>query len=158
MRMNPRVSPRPRGVAAVELAVVLMLLSTLVFGTIELGRALYHYDTLAKSVRATARYLVVQRPKEAADVPAWAARGRCLAVYGTPECAGTPLLSGLSTAQVSIREPSTDSAMKGIQTGHGLLDIVSVSIEGYEFKSAVSFVIPDLTFGAITAVMPYVYF
>lgn len=158
----PRPTPRPaRGVAAVELAVVLMLLSTLVFGTIEIGRALYHYDTLAKSARAAARYLAVTRPKDTgADLEAWKEAARCLAVYGRPDCSGsdTPLISGLTLAQVTVREPSSDAAMKNIRTGEGTIDIVSVSIVGYRFRSAVSFVVPDITFGGITAVMPHVYF
>lgn len=159
--MPHSASPPARGVAAVELAVVLMLLSTLVFGAIEIGRALYHYDTLAKSARAAARYLAVTRPKDTgADLEAWKDAARCLAVYGRPDCASsdTPLLGGLSLAQVTVREPSTDPAMKSIRTGEGTIDIVSVSIVGYRFRSVVSFVVPDITFGGITAVMPHVYF
>lgn len=158
--MRPPPPRSARGVAAVELAVVLILLSTLVFGTIEIGRALYHYDVLAKSVRATSRYLVMNRPMDASSVPAWKAVGQCLAVYGKPNCsdADTPLIDGLTTGLVSISEPSTDPALKNIQTGEGTLDIVSVTIAGYPFRPVASFVVQDITFGAITAVMPYVYF
>jgi Flp pilus assembly protein TadG len=46
-----------RGTAAVELAIVLPFLMIMLFGLIEIGRALYHYHAVTKSVRDATRYL-----------------------------------------------------------------------------------------------------
>lgn len=52
--MNKR---RHRGVAMVELALILPLLLTIFFGIVELGRALYQQNMLAKSVANSTRML-----------------------------------------------------------------------------------------------------
>lgn len=154
--MNSSLPRAPRGVATIELALVLMLLSTLVFGTIELGRALHHYNVLAKSVRTTARYLSTNPPTEAESWVAWKETGECLAVYGQPRCDAnaTPLLPGLMRSQVRIVDPYTFTSARSIQSGAGTLDLLSISIEGYQFRSVVSFVVPNIVFGRISAVMP----
>ena len=74
----PKTS-RPRGVAAVEFALLLTPLILLVFGTTELGRAIYSYDTLDKTVRDAARHLSQHGPGDATA----AAEARCLAAYGS---------------------------------------------------------------------------
>ncbi len=46
-----------RGIAAVEFAIVLPFLMLMLFGMIEIGRALYHYHAVTKSIRDATRYL-----------------------------------------------------------------------------------------------------
>ena len=46
-----------RGIAAVEFAIVLPFLMIMLFGTIEISRALYHYHAVTKSIRDATRYL-----------------------------------------------------------------------------------------------------
>ncbi len=46
-----------RGIAAVEFAIVLPFLMVMLFGMIEIGRALYHYHAVTKSIRDATRYL-----------------------------------------------------------------------------------------------------
>ncbi len=46
-----------RGIAGVEFAIVLPFLILMLFGIIEIGRALYHYHAVTKSVRDATRYL-----------------------------------------------------------------------------------------------------
>ncbi len=46
-----------RGIAAVEFAIVLPFLMLMLFGMIEIGRALFHYHAVTKSVRDATRYL-----------------------------------------------------------------------------------------------------
>ena len=58
----PRSLHSQRGVALVELALVLPLLLAVCFAITEFGRAIYTYDTLAKSARDAARYLTTQTP------------------------------------------------------------------------------------------------
>lgn len=82
------------GVALVEFALVLPLLLIITLITTEFGRALYQYNTLAKSVRDSVRYLSFQTPGTNID------QAKNLVVYGSLSDTGTPLASGLAKDQV----------------------------------------------------------
>jgi Flp pilus assembly protein TadG len=58
MRRN-RLSRRRRGATAVELAVVLIIFLTLVFGMLDLGLGVLRYHVLAQSSRQIARQAIV---------------------------------------------------------------------------------------------------
>jgi Flp pilus assembly protein TadG len=147
---------RQRGVAAVEFAIVLTLLVTIVFGITEFGRAMYQYDTLTKSARAAARYLAVY---DAAD-PAVRNRAACVAVFGAPTCSGPTLLPGLGVGNVQALDPTTDGSLQAVPVSGGLgtMDLVQVTISGYRFESVVPFIVPNLLFGPIVARMPQSFF
>ena len=73
------------GTAAVEFAILLLPMLLLAFGVVEYGRAIYNYNTLVKSVRASARLLSSQSP----DNDGYAGLqedARCLAVHGNVDC------------------------------------------------------------------------
>lgn len=134
-----------RGVAAVEFALLLIPLVLLVFGVAEFGRALYQYNTLAKTVRDSARMLSQYNPVDA-DYPLDDAK--CLAVYGTvcndPNRPLAPLAPGLTTAMVVVCNPVTSAGCSGayanVSTGSGTINLVEVRISGYSFSSVVPFV------------------
>lgn len=92
--MNARHPPLQRGVALVEFALILPLLLLLALLATEFGRALYQYNTLAKSVRDAARYLSVQAPGTRI------AEARNLVVYGSVAATGAPLALGLTASLV----------------------------------------------------------
>lgn len=137
-----------RGVAAVELGLLLLLLVTLAFGVAELGRAMYQYNAIAKGVRDAARYLTQQTPGLAL------ANAQNLVVYGSLSATGVPAAPGLTTAMVTARDrlsdPATHSAGGASSLGPGV-HWVTVTVTGYEFVSIVSFVVPDITFPPISA-------
>ena len=147
-----------RGVAAVEFALLLIPLLILVFGVIEFGRALFQYNTLVKAVRDSARFLSVESPSDA-SYPL--AQARCLAVYGNTACAGVPLVSGLTTAMVEVCNPVDASDCPGenfsaVATGFGSINLVTVKIVGYPFKSLSLPFVPSLdsiVFGPIHTTM-----
>lgn len=56
-----------RGVAAVEFALILVLLMTIVAFIVEGGRALWYYDALAKATRDAARFMSVVPAAELRD-------------------------------------------------------------------------------------------
>ena len=64
--MRFRSSPRQHehGAAAVEFSLVLIPLLVLAFGVVEYGRAIYHYDIVAKSVRAASRLVAAYDPSD----------------------------------------------------------------------------------------------
>jgi len=149
-----RSRSRQRGVAAVELGLLLTPLVMMIFGTTELGRAIYSYNTLVKTVRDAARHMSQHGPGD----PVIAAEARCLAVYGTTDCSGAAVAPGLTTGMVVTCDaidwsgcPSQSHA--GQSTGLGSVDLVTVSIQGYAYNSLVQFVIPNMTFNNISATM-----
>lgn len=163
--MSKQFGARQRGVAAVELGFVLIVLVFLVFGITEIGRAVYQYEALTKSARAAARYLGT-RMATGADVQLAA---RCLAVYGVASaaCDGdglVPVVPGLTVANVVVSEPISNLALRQIQTADGgaSIDLVTVTISPanapYRFVSIVPFVFPSIDFAPINAAMPQVYF
>jgi hypothetical protein len=106
--MNNLNKMNSRGVAMVELAIVMPLLLMLLFGITELGRALYQQNSLYKAVESGARYLArangILDPATGCDktLPAWAdslepGYAANLIIYGRtePVAGNTPLLPNL---------------------------------------------------------------
>jgi Flp pilus assembly protein TadG len=146
---------RQRGVAAVELALVIIPLLLLVFGVSEFGRAIYQYNTLAKATRDAARFLSTQgsglgRPEAA-----------CLAVHGNRTCAGPALAAGLAAPNIQVCDAINCAGTHlAVQTGTGQINLVSVTISGFQFVSLVNFSVfgytigaPDITFADISTTM-----
>lgn len=107
---------RQRGLAAVELTLVMPLLLFLLLATAEIGRMLYQYDTLTKAQRNGVRLLATQlnygQQSSLNDCPTTGGslpdnlmvRASNLIVYGAEGGGTTPLLPGLTTANVSFCE------------------------------------------------------
>jgi Flp pilus assembly protein TadG len=146
---------RQHGVAMLELAICLPLLITLVFGITEFGRAIFLYDTLAKSARDAARFLAVRDPSS----PGAVSDAKCMAVYGNPNCAGSPLAAGLTTAMVSVCYAADPSCAANFQSqgASPVINLVGVTIGGantpYAFTSVIPSVVPSFNFGAISVTM-----
>jgi Flp pilus assembly protein TadG len=135
-----------RGVALVELALVLPVLLVMSFIVTEFGRAIYQYNTITKSVRDAARYLTTQTPGSSAAVTA----AQNLVVYGTTTAGSTPLALGLTTAMVSASWPAPTGTNPPIST-------VTVTVSGYTFRSLMlsAFGLPfgNVPYSNITATM-----
>lgn len=111
------------GVALVELALVIPFLLVMAILVAEFGRAIYQYNTLAKSVRDAARYLTMHTPGT------HVAEAQNLVVYGSTVSGSTPLAPGLATSMVSATWPA---APLGINPP---ITTVRVTITGYSFQS-----------------------
>jgi Flp pilus assembly protein TadG len=141
---------RTRGVAAVEMGLLLLPLVTLAFGASEIGRAIYTYNTLDKTVRDAARYM----SQHGSGDPVIQAEAKCLAVFGNTDCIAPAVAVGLSVSQVTVCDPvACPLTHQGVATGSGSVNLVQVSINNYSFSSAVSFVFPSLTFNNISATL-----
>jgi Flp pilus assembly protein TadG len=132
---------RRKGVAAVEFAILLIPLVIMVFGMTELGRAFYYYNGLLNSTRDASRYLSTQGRGEGE------AEARCLAVHGNVNCTGDALVPGLATGMVQIAYET------GVETGHGSVDLVRVTVDGFPFLAVVPFVVSNMVFGPIASTM-----
>lgn len=97
---------RERGAAAVELALVLPILVTLVFGIAEFGRAYQTATTLSGAARAGARVMALQNDAAAARSAAKTAAGSVpltdaqIAVSPVP-CVSTPTSSVSTTVTIT---------------------------------------------------------
>lgn len=93
-----------RGLAAVELALMLPIFLLIVTWTAEIGRIMYQHNTLTKTVRDGAQYLARYGVVAGVMNPTADQRtlARTLIVYGSPVAGSTPLLPGLAPSHVSI--------------------------------------------------------
>ena len=113
--MNKRSA---RGAAMVEFAIVVPLLVILVFGIVEIGRAIYQHTTLGKGTDAAARYLtrvwngLNDDCTSNAEWTAAESAARNLAVYGNETGSGNMLLPGMQVANVDI-SVRTDTVVGG---------------------------------------------
>jgi hypothetical protein len=151
-----------RGVAAVELAFILLPMLILCFGITELGRALYQYNGLVKATRGAARHLsqlnlAIPPPGQTAD--GLRLQARSLALCGSLSCAGRqPLVPNLTLEMISVCDPvSCPDTHANVATGEGTTSLVSVTIGAgsnrYSFTSIVPWVIPSIDFTPVRITM-----
>jgi len=156
------VKKKQRGVALVELAIVLPLLLAICFAITEFGRAFYTYDTLAKSARDAARYLTTQ-----AAGSGWTT-ARNLVAYGNPAGTGSPLVPGLDSSNMSSKVTICDASNCPGNLNQGsnpVINTVTVTITGYQFAPVINILaftnfytggtnsITSITFGDIAVTM-----
>lgn len=114
-----------RGVQLLEVAIVIPILLLLFGAVAEFGRYFYEYTTVAKAARVGARYLV---SKSATSSTNYEGQAKNLVVYGNIAGTGTPVLPGLSTANVDVQY---------IGGTAGVPDLVKVSIINYQHQSII---------------------
>lgn len=148
-RCRPARRAAQRGVAAIEFALLATLLLTLMLSAAEFGRALYQYNTVVKNTRSAVRYLSAFAP---GDSTAGTAAAN-LVVYGSTTAGNTPLVPGLSTSLVSIQDATNASQNALVQTGRGVIDVVTVTVSGLTFVPLASWVLPTFTYAPISATM-----
>ena len=109
-----------RGAQLIELAIVLPIFLVLFGATAEFGRYFYEYSTLDKAVRAGSRYLATAAVNTTEDTKA-----KNIIVYGNPAGTGTPIVKGLTVANVTITRAG------GVPV---LPQTVTVQITGYQYQ------------------------
>lgn len=130
-----------KGVAAIELAFLLVPLVLFVLVGVEAGRSLLYYNTLLKSTRDASRYLSTQAAGTGT------AEAQCLAVHGNTDCAGEPLLPGLATSMVEVAAHASVPMCTAPGVCYGTMELVDVKISGYTFHSFMVGFFPDATVG-----------
>src|SRR4051794_16270330 len=94
-KLVQRLISEERGSQLAELAIIIPIMLVLFATTAEFGRYYYEYTTLAKATRLGARYLATATAAE--DLSA-----KNLVVFGNTEGTGSPIVPGLTTANVVI--------------------------------------------------------
>lgn len=167
LRSSPhRRSKRRRGIALIEFALLLVPMLILGFGIAEYGRAVYHYNTIVKSVRSAVRVLAQHNPSDS-GYSAVVTEAKCMVVYANKNCTGTPLAPGLTVSNIKVCDSvawgecssAVQADYKNVDTlGIGAINLVEVRVSGYQFSfiglPLVSIPIGNaVTFGAVAAVM-----
>ena len=140
-----------KGVALVELALILPLLLVLTFITTEFGRAMFEYNAITKSTRDAVRYLSFQTPGTQIT------EARNLMVFGNLAGTGAPLARGLTLANV----PAATCCTWQLTGTSPVINTVTVRVTGYTFHALFASVFGatfgnangDITFSTITATM-----
>src|SRR5438045_6202624 len=112
-----------RGVQLVELAIVLPILLVLFGAVEEFGRYFYEYTTIAKGARLGARYLASKSVNSSIN---YGANAKNLVVYGNAAGTGSPILPGLTAANVDVQYVGGTA---------GVPDMVKISIINYQHQS-----------------------
>jgi hypothetical protein len=145
-----------RGVAAVEFGILIIPLTLMLFGLTEYGRAIYQYNTLVKATRDATRYLSTLAPGSGL------AEAECLVRYGNTTCSGTVLVPGLEEENpveivicdaVDATQCTAPHAL--VSTGSGAVNLVTVTVRGFEFQSLISFPLRGLNIGAPEDIITY---
>jgi Flp pilus assembly protein TadG len=158
MRSQRKSLRRMRGAVAVEFGLVAIPLITLLLGIAEFGHAFYQYNTMVKSVRDATRLLSAYDPTDTTDYPL--AQAQCLVVYGTTDCSGSPLVTGLTTNMVvvcdQVNTTGCSGQYKNVQTNPAAetINLVQVKVTGYPYSQITGFFnLGSLIFGDISCVM-----
>jgi Flp pilus assembly protein TadG len=123
--MQYQTNKSERGAALVEFAIVATIFLTVLFGVIEFGRMFWTHNALRDAARRGTRYATV-RKNDAAGIAAV----KNMVVYGDPNVSsGTPVVSGLTTANVAVNYQNYN----GLQ----LSSRATVTITGYQFQFSV---------------------
>lgn len=120
-----RFSSDERGVQLLEVAIVIPIMLVLFGAVAEFGRYFYEYTTAAKAARVGARYLA----SKSVSTGNYVAQAKNLVVYGNIAGTGTPVLPGLTAANVDVQYVGGTA---------GVPDLVKISIINYQHQSIVN--------------------
>lgn len=155
---------RQTGVAAVELALIMVPLLVLCFGIVEIGRALYYYNGMVKATRGAARYLTTKDLNDITTGVGLAAVGTAknLAVCGKLTCASTDpsLVPGLTALKVTVTTNNTVQTVDTNGNSAGAISLVTVTIGGtgdaaVNFQSFLPYSISNFTFSPVKITMAW---
>jgi Flp pilus assembly protein TadG len=148
---STRSRKRIRGVAAVELGLTIVPLLIVTFGVAEYGRAIYTYNAIDKAARDAARYMTAPPPASTDPI----ADATNLVRYGNVAGTGPLLAPGLAASMVNICTAALcPGTHQNVPTGSGVINLVTVSINGYVYNSIVTYVAPEtLNFNNISVTM-----
>jgi len=142
------MNTRQKGIYTVEFAIVGAALFMIVFGAIEVARAMFAYNTIAEATRRGARVAAVC---SAGDV-ATAQRAAVFSIAGGGGSDASPILHGLSVSNVNVQYLDVDGAPGA---AGGDIKYVRVSITGYQHALLIPFVgstLPETVFRSSTTI------
>jgi Flp pilus assembly protein TadG len=137
--MRYRVLPRAvwfreeRGAVALELSLVLLLMLTLIFGIIEVGRLMFAYTTLAGAARAGTRYATVHGANSSS--PSYNGNSGSVSTQVTDLATS----AGLTGVTVAVAYPNNTGGAGSDPNGNLTGDVMTVTAS-YSFSPIVSLI------------------
>lgn len=146
MRQRSHGPPRQRGTAVVEFAIAGAILFTVLFGVIEMGRALFVVNTLTEATRRAVRMAAVcpiGDPKPASAGVFEAGGGR------------SAVVPGLTTSNIVIEYLDANGAVLANPAGsYGSIRYVRARIAGFSLPLIVPLLMPVLSLDGFPATLP----
>ena len=130
--MRHTIKPSERGTAIVEFAITAAFFLMIIMAIVSGGHLFFTHNAMVESTRRGARYAAMQCLPNLAGCPnsdTSLARVRNVVLYGTDTAGTSPLVNGLTTANVQVDY----SANFGVSQG-----TVSVKIINYSYTFAVA--------------------
>ena len=126
---------RHRGAVLVEMVIVTPILLFIMMATAELTRAFIDHNTLTKAVRTGVRYVAANAFQGTTGVVSVSAalRGETqnLIVYGNSAGTGTPVLAGLTSADITVTNIGANNIqVSAVHTISGILGPLLRSVAG----------------------------
>ncbi|MGQ0598691.1 TadE/TadG family type IV pilus assembly protein [Aquabacterium sp.] len=153
---------RQAGAVAIELALVSILLATMMFGALDLGRAMYAYNEIVQSTRSAARYLATSTTIGSTEIT----RARNLVVYGKFSSSGPALSNELtssnthiqfcSTTYCDITGKTTADMNNQAVSGATSVNLVMVQVSNLTLVTYFPQVVANMLFRPITVTFPRV--
>ena len=126
-----------RGATLVQLAIAMTVFLTAMFAVIEFGRALWVHNALTDAARRGARYAVMHRASDFADV-------KNVVVYGDPAGGTQSVVPNLTTDNVTV-------TYSNFELNHGT---ATVSITNYQFQFVLPLVWTSITMPSYSTTLP----
>ena len=125
-RIAEKSIARHRGAVLVEMVIVTPVLLFIMMATAELTRAFIDHNTLTKAVRTGVRYVAANAFQGTTGVvwvsAALRAETQNLVVYGNSAGTGTPVLAGLTSADITVTNIGADNIqVSAVHTISGIL-------------------------------------
>ncbi len=134
-RIAEKSIARHRGAVLVEMVIVTPVLLFIMMATAELTRAFIDHNTLTKAVRTGVRYVAANAFQGTTGVvwvsAALRAETQNLVVYGNSAGTGTPVLAGLTPADITVTNIGANNIqVSAAHTISGILGPVLRSVSG----------------------------
>ncbi len=158
MKISRNTARHQQGVAAVEFAIVAMLLFSLLFGIMEFGRLFFVFNSVQEVTRRAAREAVVRRPDQQSTVKNLALFGASSLPAGAEITADSISIDYLNQSG-GISDPIPDTPGENITEclnhTNSCIAYVRVSITGVTYAPMVSlFPYFNVPIPASTVIMP----
>ena len=146
MRVGPTIRCRQRGLATVEFAIIGAAFFVVLFGVIEMSRALFVVNSLTEATRRGARM--------AAVCPVGDPQPANVAVFGNGG-GRSALIAGLTTGNIQIKYlDAGGNALPNPTVTFGLIHFVQAKIVGFTLPLAIPFLAPTLSLSGFGTTIP----
>ena len=135
-----RLTSNREGNVMLEFAIGAMILALTFVGTFQFGYEFMMYNNLENAVARGAHYAALIDYDSATDTPAsdYQTAVKNMVLYGTPTTGTNPVITGLTTSNVTVTACGISTLCPGYTSVLGVPQEVTVSITGYTIDAGVA--------------------